>query len=88
VAESPVAAAPEVTLIGLRPDDAEQALVRALDAAVVADLPALRIVHGKGTGALRRRVHAVLAADPRVRRFALAPAAQGGAGATIAEFTP
>jgi DNA mismatch repair protein MutS2 len=82
------AAAAEVTLIGLRADEAEQALVRALDAAVVAELPALRIVHGKGTGALRRLVHAVLAADPRVRRFALAPAAQGGAGATIAEFAP
>ncbi len=88
VAEPSAGAAAEVTLIGLRADEAEQALVRALDAAVVAELPALRIVHGKGTGALRRLVHAVLAADPRVRRFALAPAAQGGAGATIAEFAP
>jgi DNA mismatch repair protein MutS2 len=83
-----VAAPAAVTLIGLRTDEAERALLRALDDAVVAELPALRIVHGKGSGALRRLVHGVLAADSRVRRFAFAPAAQGGAGVTIAEFAP
>ena len=68
----------EIKLLGLRVDEAEAELTQALDAAVLADLPYLRIIHGKGTGALRELVHRVLAADPRVARFALAPANQGG----------
>ncbi|HEX4599922.1 MAG TPA: Smr/MutS family protein [Gemmatimonadales bacterium] len=77
----------EVSLIGLRVADAEPVLVRALDAAVLADLPYLRVVHGKGTGALRRLVHDVLAADPRVKRFGFAPAPEGGSGVTVVEFS-
>ena len=75
-----------MSLIGLRRDEAEAALLKALDDAVVADLPYLRIVHGKGTGALRQLAHAVLSADIRVQRFGFAPAAQGGHGVTIAEL--
>ena len=76
----------EIDLRGLRVDEAEAAMVSALDAAVQADNPFLRIIHGKGTGAVRERVHEVLKGDRRVRRYALAPANQGGSGATIAEF--
>src|SRR5438094_919103 len=74
-------------LRGLRVDEAEARLVKALDDAVLADLPYLRVIHGKGTGAVRERVHEVLAADPRVQRFGFAPANQGGHGVTIVEFT-
>ncbi len=81
------AAASEISLIGLRVADAEPLLVKALDDAVVAELPVLRVVHGKGMGALRQLVHDVLAADRRVRRFGFAPAAQGGHGVTVVEFT-
>ncbi|HEU5262630.1 MAG TPA: Smr/MutS family protein [Gemmatimonadales bacterium] len=81
-----VNAATEVSLRGLRVDEAEAQLVRALDDAVLADLPYLRVIHGKGTGAVRRRVHEILSADPRVRRFGFAPASQGGHGVTIVEF--
>jgi len=56
------------------------------DAAISADNPFLRIIHGKGTGAVRDRVHSVLKGDRRVSRYALAPANQGGSGATIVEF--
>src|SRR5437667_1407591 len=77
----------EVSLRGLRVDEAEARLVKALDDAVLADLPYLRVIHGKGTGAVRERVHEVLAADPRVQRFGFAPANQGGHGVTIVEFT-
>jgi len=79
-------AATEVSLRGMRIDEAETAFVRAVDAAVLADLPYLRIIHGKGTGALREMVHALLERDPRVARFALAPPNQGGHGVTVAEF--
>ena len=80
-------AAAEISLLGLRKDEAQPLLVKALDDAVLADLPYLRVVHGKGTGALRQLVHDVLTADARVKRFGFAPANQGGPGVTIVEFT-
>ncbi|MGH7673827.1 MAG: endonuclease MutS2, partial [Gemmatimonadales bacterium] len=76
----------EIDLRGLRPDEAEATLVRALDDAVLADLPWLRVIHGKGTGAVRERVREVLARDGRVARFAPAPPNQGGDGVTMVEF--
>ena len=79
-------AATEISLIGLRVVEAEPLLVKALDDAVLADLPYLRVVHGKGTGALREFVHDVLSADPRVQRFGFAPPNQGGHGVTLVEF--
>jgi DNA mismatch repair protein MutS2 len=77
-----------VDLRGLTGDEAESTLLRALDAAVLSDLIALRIIHGKGTGALRARVGQILKADRRVTGFQLAPAPQGGSGVTIAELEP
>jgi DNA mismatch repair protein MutS2 len=79
-------AATEVSLRGLRADEAEAVLERALDAAVLDDLPYLRIIHGKGTGALRDLVQRILQRDPRVARFGLAPANQGGSGVTVVEL--
>ena len=79
-------AASEISLRGLRADEAEAQLGRAIDAAILADLPYLRIIHGKGTGALRDLVQRVLEADPRVARWGFAPVNQGGSGVTVAEF--
>ena len=76
----------EVSLRGLTVEEAEPLLTRAIDDAVLADLPYLRIIHGKGTGVLRDFVQSVLKRDPRVKRFSLAPANQGGHGVTVAEF--
>jgi len=81
-----VTAATEISLIGLRVSEAEPLLVKALDDAVLADLPYLRVVHGKGTGALRELVHEVLSVDRRVKRFSFAPPNQGGPGVTLVEF--
>ena len=76
----------EIDLRGMRVDEAEAVTISAIDQAVLADQPYLRIIHGKGTGAVRSRVHELLKSDRRVSRYALAPTNQGGSGATIAEL--
>jgi len=77
----------EIDLRGMRPDEAESAVLQALDASVRADLRSLRIIHGKGTGALRDRVAEMLRKDTRVRAFRLGAWNEGGAGVTIAELS-
>jgi DNA mismatch repair protein MutS2 len=67
-------------------EDAREATMRAVDDAILADLPIVRIIHGKGTGALRRVVDEVLRADRRVTAHKLAPPREGGTGVTIAEL--
>ncbi len=79
-----VEARTEVHLLGLRVDEVAMALGRALDGAVVAHLPQLRIVHGKGTGAVRARVHELLREDPRVAEYRGGVHGEGGAGVTVA----
>ena len=74
----------ETDLRGLRVDEVDLAMGRALDDAVVASLPELRIIHGKGTGAVRARVQELLRSDSRVREFRQGSPAEGGAGVTIA----
>jgi DNA mismatch repair protein MutS2 len=74
----------EVDLRGLRVDEVELELGRALDAAVLGDLAELRIIHGKGTGAVRARVEELLRNDGRVRAFRLGQHGEGGAGVTVA----
>lgn len=97
-AERPLAAVPgepaaagddapmEIDLRGFRAEEAEIATLAALDAAVLAEHPHLRIIHGMGTGVVRERVRRVLQQDRRVARFDFAPRAQGGTGATVVEF--
>jgi DNA mismatch repair protein MutS2 len=76
----------EIDLRGMRPDEAESEMLNALDAAIRADMRTLRIIHGKGTGALRERVTEMLRKDTRVRDFRLGAWNEGGAGVTLAEF--
>ena len=78
--------ATEVDLRGLRVDEVEGTLNPAVDAAVVGDLPWLRIIHGKGTGALRERVGQLLAGDPRIRLSRTGEPNEGGTGVTVVEF--
>ena len=77
----------EIDLRGLTGDEAEMATVAAVDAAVLAEQPFLRIIHGMGTGVVRERVRRVVANDRRVARFGFAPRNQGGTGVTVVEFS-
>jgi DNA mismatch repair protein MutS2 len=77
----------EIDLRGMTGDEAEQATVAAVDAAVLAEQPFLRIIHGMGTGVVRERVRRVVSSDRRVARYAFAPRNQGGTGVTIVEFS-
>jgi DNA mismatch repair protein MutS2 len=70
----------------MRPEEAESAVMQALDAAIRADLRNLRIIHGKGTGVLRDRVTEMLRKDTRVKEFRLGAWNEGGTGVTMAEF--
>lgn len=78
----------EVDLRGLTAEEAEAALISAIDNAVVGDLRRLRVIHGKGTGALRARVQQVLKGDLRIAAFRLGEAPEGGTGVTIVELAP
>ncbi len=76
----------EINLIGTSVDDALQSLDRVLDLSLLKSGRSLRIVHGKGTGALKRAIANALKGDPRVSAFGPAPLNQGGAGVTIVEL--
>jgi DNA mismatch repair protein MutS2 len=80
------AAAYEIDLRGLTGDEAEQTVLAALDAAILAEQPYLRIIHGKGTGVVRERVQQVVRRDRRVKAHGFAPSNQGGTGVTMVEF--
>lgn len=81
-----IAPATEIDLRGLRVEEVEAALSHGLDAAIVNDVPSLRIIHGKGTGALRHEVARVLERDGRVRRHRPGGFQEGGSGVTVVEF--
>ena len=81
-----VHAATEIDLRGLRASEIEEVVMQAVDSAVLADLKVLRIIHGKGTGALRERVNEMLKKEPRVSTYRLGAWNEGGAGVTIAEL--
>ncbi len=76
----------EVQLLGMTVEEATQALDRYLDDAVLAGIATVRIVHGKGTGALRSAVQQMLKSDRRVRRFRQGAYGEGDSGVTIAEL--
>jgi dsDNA-specific endonuclease/ATPase MutS2 len=69
-----------------QPKDVPLLLADYLSACVDAEIFSVRIIHGKGTGALRERVHSILKKNPLVVSFGMAPAAGGGWGATLVEL--
>ena len=76
----------EINLIGMTVDEAIGHLDKYLDDAYLAHVPSVRIVHGKGTGALRNAVQQQLKRSKYVKSFRLGTFGEGDAGVTIAEF--
>ena len=76
----------EINLIGMTVDDALQALDKYLDDAWLAHISRVRIIHGRGTGALKKAVAGLLRRNKHVAGFAPAPFNEGGDGATVAEL--
>jgi DNA mismatch repair protein MutS2 len=76
----------EINVIGATVDEATDRVDKFLDEAFMAGVERARIVHGHGKGALRRAVAELLSGHPHVEKFHLAPANEGGQGATIVEM--
>jgi DNA mismatch repair protein MutS2 len=76
----------ELNLLGKTVDEAIAELDKYLDDAYLAHMPSVRIVHGKGTGALRKGVHNYLRRNKHVKSFRLGEFGEGDAGVTIVEF--
>jgi DNA mismatch repair protein MutS2 len=76
----------ELNVIGMTVDQAVDRVSRFLDDTLVTDLHEVRIVHGHGTGQLRKGIQKFLKEHPQVQKYYAAPENQGGGGATIVEL--
>ena len=77
---------PEVNLIGMNVDEACSVLDKYLDDALLAHLEYVRIIHGRGSGALQKGIHAYLKRQSFVKSFKLAEFDDGGNAVTIVKF--
>ncbi len=77
---------PEINILGMTVDEGISALDKYLDDACLSGLSQVRIVHGKGTGALRSGIQNYLDSHPNISSHRLGVAGEGGDGVTIAEF--
>src|SRR5712692_6572093 len=85
-ADSKFKTSAELNLIGKKTDEAVELTDKFLDEAFLNGLGEVRIIHGHGTGALRRAISELLDDHPHVARFSAAPQEKGGGGATIVEL--
>ncbi|MGM9567066.1 MAG: endonuclease MutS2 [Clostridia bacterium] len=76
----------EISLRGMTADEAEEELSKFLDDACLANLEEIKIIHGLGTGVLKKMVHDYLKRDHRVKEQRLGGYYEGGAGVTIAKL--
>lgn len=76
----------EINLLGKTVDEAIHELDKYLDDAYLSHLPSVRVVHGKGTGALRSAVHSHLKRLKYIKEFRLGEYGEGDAGVTIVTF--
>lgn len=73
-------------MLGYTVEEATVVLDKYLDDCALSNLPTIRIVHGKGTGALRAGIHAFLKTHPHVKNFRLGTFGEGEMGVTIVEL--
>ena len=76
----------EIDIRGMNNEEASYVLEKYLDDAVLAGLDSVSIIHGKGTGALRKGVQTFLAAHPRVKGISIAEVNQGGTGVSVVKL--
>ena len=76
----------EINVIGKNVDEACSMLDKYLDDALLAHLPGVRIIHGRGTGALQKGIHAYLKKQPFVKKYELADFNEGGTAITVVTF--
>lgn len=81
-----ITVASEINVIGLNLDEALPLVDKYLDDCYIANLPSCRIVHGKGTGALRKGIHTFLKKYPHVKSYRLGTFGEGEMGVTIVEL--
>ncbi len=77
---------PEINLLGYNIEDAVGVVDKYLDDAFLSSLTQIRIIHGKGTGALRQAIQEQLTSHPHVKTFQLASPTEGGSGVTVVEL--
>ena len=77
---------PEINLLGCTVDEGIMRLEKYLDDAMIAGLESVRIVHGKGTGALRKGIHDYLRRQKFIKSYKLAEFGEGDAGVTVVTF--
>ena len=77
----------EIDIRGMNNDEAEYILEKYIDDAVLAGLDSISVIHGKGTGALRKGVRAFLTAHPRVKGVTIGEINQGGNGVSVVKLS-
>ncbi len=77
----------EINLIGMTSDEAIERLEKYLDDAYLAGIKTVRIVHGKGSGVLRRKIHEYLKTNPNIENYRVGVYGEGDFGVTIVEIS-
>lgn len=77
---------PEIDLRGMNLDEAEYVTEKFIDDAILAKIPSITIIHGKGTGVLRAGIHQLLKRNKAIKSYRLGTFGEGEAGVTVAEL--
>ena len=86
MADAPEGGLHDLNVIGCTVPEAIERADKFLDQALLAEMREIRLIHGHGTGQLRRALAEFLSDHPLVEKFALAPPNQGGGGVTVVEL--